>query len=56
MKLIFDIQNEITHGALSFREIAFKYDVSYSDVESIALEMMQTVSDNDYADDFDFME
>lgn len=48
MKLIFDIQNEIMRGVLSFRDIASKYEVSYSDVEYIALEMMQNVSDNDY--------
>lgn len=48
MKLVYDIQNELVKGELSFSDIAFKYEVSYSDVESIALEMMQNVSDNDY--------
>lgn len=56
MKLVYDIQNEIQTGTLSFRDIATKYEVTYSDVEYIALEMMQNVSDNDYVDDFDFVE
>ena len=56
MKLVNDIQNEIMRGALSFREIAMEYGVSYSDVETIALEMNAMVMDNDYFDDFDFVE
>jgi hypothetical protein len=56
MQLVRDIQNEIMRGVLSFQDIAFKYEVTYSDVETIALEMNAMVTDNDYFDDFDFME
>ncbi len=53
MKLVFDIQNEIMRGVLSFSEIAMEYGVSFSDVEFIALEMNAMVVDNDYVDDFE---
>lgn len=53
MKLVFDIQNELVKGELSFSDIAFKYEVSFSDVEFIALEMNAMVVDNDYVDDFE---
>ena len=56
--VVFDIQDEIRRGDLSFAQIAERYDVPLETVEEILQEMINNeqeyVADNDYFDDFDF--
>ena len=49
---IFDIQNEIDAGMLTFTEIAAKYSVTYADVLTIYEEYMEMLLDS-YDDSMD---
>lgn len=49
-QLIFDIQEEIERGELSFREIALKYEVPFDWVDSIAVDLIQQTTEYDYDD------
>lgn len=53
--IIYDIQDELRRGDLSFREIAERYDVSLSSVEEILQDLMDQEQDYepDYEDDGD---
>ena len=53
--VVFDIQDELNSGDLSFAEIAERYDVSVATVEEIFALMMEQEEDYepDYEDDGD---
>jgi len=53
--VVFDIQDEIRSGELSFAEIALRYDVPLSTVEDIFDDLMEQEQDYepDYEDDGD---
>lgn len=53
--VVFDIQDELNLGDLSFAEIAVRYDVPQSTVEEIFADMMEQEEDYepDYEDDGD---
>jgi uncharacterized protein YeeX (DUF496 family) len=48
-KIVFNIQDEIDRGELTFTQIAIKHGVSYEDVNGIWKEMRETI----YASDMD---
>ena len=56
--VVFDIQDEIRSGELSFAQIAERYDVPLSTVNEILEEMIRNeqeyVADNDYFDDYSY--
>jgi Trp operon repressor len=45
MSTVYKIEEEITLGELSFRQIAEKYNVSIADVELIFDEFMKTMAE-----------